>query len=109
VSPEIAHKILHITLGDSVVQEPLYKSFFDFDLRTPEGITSFLTVLPVSSDELVMQAVQEVWPGCPTENFDLVRARLELRGYLLDYLIDLDSNNNMIVDEEEENEVTTSE
>jgi hypothetical protein len=48
-----------------------------------------------------MQAVQEVWPGSPTENFDLNRARLELRGYLLDYLGDLDLNNNMILDQEE--------
>lgn len=101
MGPETAHKILHITLGDSVVSESLNKSFFDFDLKTPEGIYSFLTVLPIAADELLMQAVQEVWPGSPVDNFDLIRARLELKGYLLDYLNNSDLNENMILDEEE--------
>lgn len=105
MTPEIAYKILNITLGDSVTTEPLNKSFFDFDLKSPEGIYSFLTVLPIASDELVMQAVQEVWPGSPVDDsFDLKQARLELRGFLLDHLNNMDLNNNMIIDEEEYND-----
>lgn len=87
IEPEKASKILGITLGDKVVRsESLIKSFFDLDLTSTEGVTSFLTLLPLMAEDAVMQACSTVWPGFPVEEFDLRRAKFELKGYFLDYL-----------------------
>lgn len=87
MNPDLAAKILNITVGNSAVfQKDLHKSFYEFDLQTTEGITSFLVILPVCSDELLMQACTEVFPGYITDEFDVKLARLELRGYFLDFL-----------------------
>lgn len=88
MNPDRALEILNIKVDDKIVHpdDIVKKSFYEFDLNTMEGITSFLTVLPITSDELLMQACQEVFPGYIVEQFDVKLARLELRGYFLDYL-----------------------
>lgn len=88
MNPETALQILNLKVDDKIVhtEDLVKKSFYEFDLNTLEGITSFLTVLPITSDELLMQACQEVFPGYIVDQFDVKLARLELRGYFLDYL-----------------------
>lgn len=88
MNPDKALQILNITVDDKVVYpiDIVKKSFYEFDLQSIEGITSFLTVLPITSDELLMQACSDVFPGYIIDNFDVKLARLELRGYFLDYL-----------------------
>jgi hypothetical protein len=63
----------------------LMKSMYDFDFETPEGIERFLSLLPVMDAEIIKDVMMEIWPGYPAE-IDARRHRLEIRGYLKDYL-----------------------
>lgn len=85
---DLAEQMLGLHLGDGTVSslDLLSKSIYDFDLETDEGIEKLLTLLPVLDPEIVLQIVQEIWPGYPPENFEVHRFRLEIKGYLLDYL-----------------------
>jgi hypothetical protein len=64
------------------------KSLFNFDLSTEEGITRLLDLLPIMSDEIVQEIYQRIWVGYPKENIVVRIAKLEIRGYLMDYLHD---------------------
>lgn len=99
-----AGQILNIRVGDKVsyLTDIVKKSFYEFDLNSVDGITSFLTVLPITSDELLMQACSEVFPGYNTDEFDVKLARLELRGYFLDFLRQQELNPEMPMPEEQD-------
>jgi len=81
---DAAESLLNIHVGD--LHDPIEKSFYDFDVKTPEGIQKLLVLLPIMEDDLVYQVVADIWPGYPKEHFNITRSRLEIRGYLLDYL-----------------------
>lgn len=105
---EKAEDLLEIELGHKVLSPLSYlaKSFYDFDLETPDGIDKLLTLLPVLDPVIIEQVANELWPGYPPENFDPKRFRLEIRGYLLDYLEDQESYSNGEPEEEDDNSVS---
>lgn len=70
--------------------ELLRKSMYDFDLETPEGIEKLMGLLPIMDPEILKDIMTEIWPGYPTE-LDARRHRMEIKGYLKDYLESYDS------------------
>ena len=88
---DAAISMLGITLNESVSKGItdivlLRKSFFDFDLVTEEGLVKFLSLLPVIDFEIIKEVMQAIWPAYPTDGLNLATARVELRGFLIDYL-----------------------
>lgn len=61
------------------------KSMYDFDLETPEGIEKLMALLPIMDPEILKDIMTEIWPNYPTD-IDARRHRLEIKGYLKDYL-----------------------
>ncbi len=87
IDSDKAERLLGITLGDKIISpDKLVKSFFQFSFDTPEGIASFLTVLPMLDKEAVQQAQEQLLPQSVDEKWDVARARFELRGLLMDVL-----------------------
>jgi len=66
----------------------MLKSMYDFDLETDEGVNKLLSLLPILDSDIVRTVVQEIWPGydVSSETYNPDLARLEVRGFLLDYL-----------------------
>ncbi|NBU69911.1 MAG: hypothetical protein EBS53_00445 [Bacteroidetes bacterium] len=83
---EKAEEILSLSL-DKVTHtaELLRKSLYDFDLDTPEGIEKLMNLLPIMDPAILEDIVSEIWPGY-VPGADAKRYRLEIRGYLKDYL-----------------------
>lgn len=67
-------------------QETLLKSLYNFDLESPEGLDRVLELLPILDPEILLAVYQEVFPGYPVDNLSPRIARIELRGYFMDYL-----------------------
>lgn len=86
IENELAESLLNLTIGKSVNAATLMKSFYNFDFSTPESVVSFVALLPILDDEVIKQASAEIWPGSVDDKFNLRRARMELRGYLMDTL-----------------------
>ena len=66
------------------------KSMVNFDLDTSNGIGRLLELLPIMSDAIVTQIYQRIFTGYPRNELVIRIAKLEIRGYLMDYLADLD-------------------
>jgi len=86
-----AISMLGITLNKGVSRaiedkDLLMKSFFDFDIVTEKGLVKFLNLLPVLDFEIVKEVMEAIWPAYPTDGINSTTARMELKGFLLDYL-----------------------
>ena len=73
----------------------LLKSFFDFDLVTEEGLVKFLNLLPVIDFEIIKEVMESIWPAYPTEGINSATARMELKGFLLDYIDQLSEEDSL--------------
>lgn len=84
---DLAKSILY-TSFDRVydAEETITKSLYNFDLESVEGVTKLLELLPILDPEIMNEVYQEIFPGYPTDNLVARMVRLELRGYLMDYL-----------------------
>lgn len=83
--------LLSLSLGRIThTSELLRKSMYDFDLETPEGIEKLMALLPIMDPEILKDIMTEIWPGYPTE-LDPRRHRMEIKGYLKDYLESYDT------------------
>lgn len=85
---QTAERYLSLSV-DRIVTTPelLRKSMYDFDLETPEGISKLLVLLPIMDSDIVKDVAAEIWPAY-TPGSDVKRNRLEITGYLKDYLTD---------------------
>lgn len=84
---EKAEQLLETAIGKiTYTSEILKKSMYDFDLESPEGIEKLMALLPIMDPEILVDIMGEIWPGYPTE-VDARRHRLEIKGYLKDYLL----------------------
>lgn len=81
-----AEEMLNLSVGRITHSSDLVrKSMYDFDLETPEGIEKLMALLPIMDPEILKDIMTEIWPGYPTD-IDARRHRLEIKGYLKDYL-----------------------
>jgi hypothetical protein len=64
----------------------LFKSLYDFDIESNEGVTNLLHLLPILDPDIIKLLVVEIWPGYPTDRelFNIDHTRSEIKGYLLD-------------------------
>jgi hypothetical protein len=88
MDPEKAESLLNVSIGKTVNHTRLMKAFYNFDFSTPEGVSSFIGLLPILDEGIIKQAAAELWPGSVDVDFDVKRARFEIRGYLADCLVD---------------------
>jgi hypothetical protein len=86
MDPEKAESLLNVSIGKTINHTNLLKSFYNFDFSTPEGVISFIGLIPILDESIIKQAAAELWPGSVDDNFDVKRARFEIRGYLADCL-----------------------
>lgn len=87
---EAAEKMLNLSVGKVTYTSALLrKSLYDFDLETPEGIEKLMALIPIMDPEILKDIMTELWPGYPTD-IDARRHRMEIKGYLKDYLESLD-------------------
>lgn len=83
---ERAEEMLNLSIGKIIHTSSLVrKSMYDFDLETPEGIEKLMALLPIMDPEILKDIMTELWPGYPTD-VDARRHRLEIKGFLKDYL-----------------------
>lgn len=83
---ERAEEMLSLSIGRIThTSEIMRKSMYDFDLETPEGIEKLMALLPIMDPEILKDIMTELWPGYPTD-IDARRHRLEIKGFLKDYL-----------------------
>lgn len=81
-----AETMLNLSVGRiTTTRELVRKSMYDFDLETPEGIEKLMALIPIMDPEILKDIMGEIWPGYPTD-VDARRHRLEIKGYLKDYL-----------------------
>ena len=88
---DAAISMLGVTLDQGVTKsltdlDFLSKSLFDFDLVTEEGLVKFLNLLPVIDFDIIKEVMEAIWPAYPTDGLSSSTARLELKGFILDYL-----------------------
>jgi len=83
---DLAEEMLNLSIDKITYSSELVrKSIYDFDLETPEGIEKLMALLPIMDPEILKDIMAEIWPGYPTD-IDARRHRLEIKGYLKDYL-----------------------
>ena len=83
---DVAIDTLNLEIHKSVDLADLFKSLYDFDINTPEGITQIMELLPIMDPIIVVELVEKLWPGYTVEDADPELLRAECRGFLLDYL-----------------------
>lgn len=91
---ERAEELLSLAVGKvTYTSDILKKSMYDFDLETPEGIERLMALLPIMDPDILKEIITTIWPGYPTD-VDARRHRLEIKGYLKDYLESMDDEEN---------------
>lgn len=82
-----AKSVLGVSL-DAVIhaRDVVRKSLYDFDLDTVEGVLKLLELLPIMDREILGDIAGEIWPGYPAQDSNPDLLRLEIKGYLMDYL-----------------------
>lgn len=81
-----AEAMLNVSVGRiTTTRQLVRKSMYDFDLETPEGIEKLMALIPIMDPDILKDIMGEIWPGYPTD-VDARRHRLEIKGYLKDYL-----------------------
>jgi len=81
-----ATRLLSCSVSDLIhTSDYIRKSIYDFDLDTPEGISKLLSLLPIMDPNIITDLVKTIWPGYEVED-DPRRHRMDIKGYLKDYL-----------------------
>ena len=82
------------TISQAVsTHEIIKKSFYGYDVTTPDGMMKILNALPIMDIEFVQQLALEIWPDAQADDADPEMVRAEVRGYLLDQLGDMNALN----------------
>jgi hypothetical protein len=66
--------------------EVVKKSLYDFDLVSEEGVIKLLELVPIMDREILVDIAGEIWPGYPAQDANPKLLRLEIKGYMMDYL-----------------------
>lgn len=81
-----SEKMLELSVGRLTHTSDLVrKSMYDFDLTTPEGIEKLMSLLPIMDSQIVKDIMSEIWPGYSSDS-DSKSQKMEIKGYLKDYL-----------------------
>jgi len=75
------------------MEQDVPKQLYYFDLQNPEGAVRLIELLPILDPDIVEEIYETIWPGYPVQDEEAFNdrvARLEIRGYLMDYLVNND-------------------
>lgn len=61
-------------------------SLYNFDLQSAEGVDRLVALLPILDEDIVKAVYQECFPGYPLDSIAPRMARIELRGFFMDFL-----------------------
>ena len=93
---QAAEQMLGLHVGKVITTSDLVrKAMYDFDLDTPEGIEKLMTLLPIMDPDILRDIMMEIWPGYPTDA-EASRHRMEIKGYLKDYLESYDEQEGQV-------------
>lgn len=84
---DLAKSLLDLSIEKT--QHPddiLIKSVYNFDLESPDGVDRLLELLPIIDFEILKEVYQDIFPGYPLDTLNPRMARIELKGYFMDYL-----------------------
>lgn len=86
---DLAKSLLGVSIDRAVsATDVVAKAMYNFDLTSPEGVDRLLELLPIIDFEILKEVYQEVFPGYPVDTLAPRTARIELRGFFMDYLHD---------------------
>ncbi len=74
----------------STAYDSISKALYHFNFDEIDGIERVVELLPVLDDQIVRDIYSTVFPNYPSnddEHFNLRMARLELRGFFIDYMV----------------------
>lgn len=77
-------------LDSASMEKDLPKQLYYFDLQSRSGAVRLIELLPILDPEIIAEIYETIWPGYPVDDdeaFNDRLARLEIRGYMLDYLV----------------------
>lgn len=91
MTDELAKSVLKTETHKAVNTAHLVKSMYNFDLQSAEGIKNILQALPMLDVEIVKELASNIWQGLNTDETDPKHLKVEIKGYLLDYLTQLNA------------------
>ena len=84
---DFSKSVLGVSLDTAVhARDVVKKSLYDFDLESKEGVLKLLGLVPIMDREILADIAGEIWPGYPSQDLDPKLLRLEIKGYMMDYL-----------------------
>ncbi len=84
---DFSKSVLGVSLDTAIhALEVVKKSLYDFDLDSEEGVIKLLELVPIMDREILADIAGEIWPGYPAQDLNPKLLRLEIKGYLMDYL-----------------------
>jgi hypothetical protein len=81
-------ELLSLELSKGIDVNELFKSLYDFDLDTPEGVKKLMELVPVLDSVILVDLVEKIWPGYAVEAEEPELLRAEIKGFLLDFLFE---------------------
>lgn len=88
---DVAKSVLKTKVHKAVNTTSLMKSMYNFDLQSVEGIKNVLEALPLLDVKILYELASNIWPGLDPTNSDPQHLRVEIQGYLLDHLSQLNA------------------
>lgn len=84
---EYCKSVLGVSMDTAIhALEVVRKSLYDFDLTSKEGVLKLLGLVPIMDREILADVAGEIWPGYPAQDNNPQLLRLEIKGYLMDFL-----------------------
>lgn len=85
---DLSKSVLSLPFDQLIDVNNLAKSLYDFDLESEDGIDKLMQMLPIMDPEILVDLMEEIWPGYQAEDLSPELMRAEIKGYLMDYLKD---------------------
>lgn len=85
---ENSAELLSLELSKGINVNELFKSLYDFDLETEEGVMKLMELIPVLDSIILVDLVEKIWPGYAVEAEEPELLRAEIKGFLLDFLFE---------------------
>lgn len=81
---DFSKSVLGVSM-DSIIHT-VRKSLYNFELDDKDGVLEFLELLPILDSQILIDVAGEIWPGYPAQDQHVDLLRMEIKGYMMDYL-----------------------
>jgi hypothetical protein len=87
---DVSRDLLNLGVEQPVSERSIIaKSMYNFDLDSQDGLYRLIELLPIMDPAIINEVYQEIFPGYPIDSLAERMSRLELKGYLMDYLAEM--------------------